>query len=1014
MSRRKRLLRVVLLLGLLLCTAVICKQVAVSRKAFFPSLAEEGRVTCPVSDPRNGVNTPLNRGASDRQTAQVSQDSSGKTRPRIKNKPWHRAEPIWKNGKRTTGQREAGDAKKSLNRHIEELLSGEYIPHEVLVRFLPSVPKEEIDKALNKVSKVGKRQLRSHKANAVFGELYRLYLPKNVTVAEALRVLLPEPVVKYAEPNCTVHLLFTPNDPRYDELWGMQTINAPLAWNVSQGEGVLVAVVDTGCDLDHPDLAANLWKNEGEIPDNGADDDGNGFVDDAYGWDFGDDDNDPDDKWGHGTHVAGTVAAVGNNSTLVVGLAFRAKVMAVKGFPSYGQGNEFDLAEAVHYAVDNGAKVINCSWRGRDLDVMREAMQYAYDNGCIAIAAAGNDGGSGKVYPAFYDTTICVGATNADDERAWFSNYGNWLDVVAPGLSILSLDVGGGCGSRDGTSMSAPHVSALAALILAVHSDYSFEEVRNVMRSTAVDLGDPGFDIYYGYGRIDAAAALDALGPIVTIVSVTPGDGVVGPSQPAATITWRSSDDGTYSVEVGGNGTPGSGTQIDSGTCLADNPADTVIGETDIENNTVQNVYVIVNSGSETFSGYTQVTDDHTAPTSTTLLPADGSVRGSVTTISGSASDAGGSTVTSVSVSIFDGVNYYDAGTGDFDSASPVWIPVSTGTTSWSCDASMVSWVSLTDYTIQCAATDAVGNSETPGAGVTFTFDDRAPEVAIDSIAPGSGVIGFSGYAEIEWHSNKAGTFHIELGGDGTLNSGTPVGLPDTGSCESDTPVIIRIDESEVGDNGASQIWIIVEDSDDPSKTGSTWVEIADDQTAPETAIKIPEDGYHGPINQIGGTVTDPQISRLYPDYHNQEGSVDGAGVEKVEIAIFDGECYYDGNDFASPVEVWLACADTTAWTYDTGAIEWHSGVKYTARARAVDKVGNQEMPGAEVEFTFAAPIPPKKKKSYLGKGCAINDEAATPGDTGGFLLPFLVLILLTYTLRMRSRNFRKTGLFFR
>jgi hypothetical protein len=320
-----------------------------------------------------------------------------------------------------------------------------------------------------------------------------------------------------------------------------------------------------------------------------------------------------------------------------------------------------------------------------------------------------------------------------------------------------------------------------------------------------------------------------------------------------------------------------------------------------------------------------------------------------------------------------------------------------------------VSWVNFTDYSIQCAATDAVGNSETPGAGVTFTFDNLAPEVSIDSIEPGSGVIGFSGFAEIEWHSSKAGTFHIELGGDGTLNSGTPIGSPNTGSCESNTPVIVGIDESELGDNGASQIWIIVEDSDDPLKAGTIWVEIVDDQSAPEIVIKLPAEGYYGPISEISGTATDQQISKLYPDYHNQEGSVDGAGVEKIEIAIFDGECYYDGNGFACYDEVWLEVAGTDTWSYDTGAIEWRGGVKYTVRARAADKVGNQEVPGADVEFTFAAPIPPKKEKSYLGKGCAMDDGANAPEDTGGVLLPFLVLILLTYALRTRSRRSDRT-----
>ncbi|MCB0371363.1 MAG: S8 family serine peptidase, partial [Bdellovibrionales bacterium] len=148
----------------------------------------------------------------------------------------------------------------------------------------------------------------------------------------------------------------------YDDLWGLKKINTEDAWDLTQGEGVVVAVVDTGLDLTHADIAENVWTNEGEIPGNGIDDDQNGYIDDVHGWDFGDQDNDVDDFQGHGTHVAGTIAAVGNNSEGIIGVAPKSKIMPVKGFSSYGGGTTSSLAAAIVYAAMNGADVISNSW----------------------------------------------------------------------------------------------------------------------------------------------------------------------------------------------------------------------------------------------------------------------------------------------------------------------------------------------------------------------------------------------------------------------------------------------------------------------------------------------------------------------------------------------------------------------------------------------------------------------------------------------------------------------------
>lgn len=335
-------------------------------------------------------------------------------------------------------------------------------------------------------------------------------------------------------------LAITPNDPYFADQWYLRQIQAPAAWDVTEGAGVIVAVLDTGVDLDHPDLVGNLWQNTREIPGNRTDDDRNGFIDDVNGWDFVDDDNDPTPDGGgrvpnasnaalsHGTLISGIIAAQTNNGLGYAGIDWHARIMPIRILNQEGGGGEGEAVAGINYAVKNGAKVINLSFVGDESGPgLKNAVLNAHNAGVVIVAALGNDAKDVNVfpvYPACYrsdleDWVIGVTATDENDVETEFTNYGsNCADLSAPGTRIQGLGLSdGNIGLLsdqhlwDGTSAASPMVAGTAALILSLYPDLTPNEVRSAIKLSVDPIREsvsgPGA---LGVGRLNIAKALAA------------------------------------------------------------------------------------------------------------------------------------------------------------------------------------------------------------------------------------------------------------------------------------------------------------------------------------------------------------------------------------------------------------------------------------------------------------------------------------------------------------------------
>ena len=404
-------------------------------------------------------------------------------------------------------------------------------------------------------------------------ELDRIFIFKTDNATDILslaRKIAQEPTVEYAEPNYILESHSVPNDPLFNQIYPLGIVHADTAWSIQKGDStVIIGIIDTGVDWDHPDLASSIWNNTKEIPDNNIDDDNNGYIDDIRGWDFlengvgadpGEDsttqDNNPMDFQGHGTHVAGIAAGSTNNGIGIASLSWGCKIMPLRigwrtkigpgGEPASGVGYSADMAKAFIYAADNGASICNLSYG--TTNAVLDGGLYAFRNGVVIVNAAGNSNTDEAALLGSQGWALSVAATNSDDKKTWYSSFNNSVDVSAPGgdsqtgnsLKFLSTIVNPSpfygnnlYTSFEGTSMASPFVASLAGLIKSQHKNWSPAQVMFQIVETAdsIDAKNPSYANKLGSGRINALRALTETvvpKPKLKFVTVTVDDKIGG------------------------------------------------------------------------------------------------------------------------------------------------------------------------------------------------------------------------------------------------------------------------------------------------------------------------------------------------------------------------------------------------------------------------------------------------------------------------------------------------------
>ena len=376
----------------------------------------------------------------------------------------------------------------------------EFVKGRVLVQTRAGLSDKEMDKLLKPHG--GKRKGHLKEIN-----VHVIELPENANEIAVMNALAKNPHVKFAELDLAVRPELIPNDTYYSSAWHLPKINGPVAWDASTGTGITVAILDTGVDGTHPDLIGSL------VP----------------GWNTYDNNSNSSDVYGHGTKVAGAAAAAGANAAGVAGVAWRAKIMPIRVSDTTGYAYVSTISSAINWAANNGARVANVSFAGvAGSSTIGSAAQYMRGKGGVVVVAAGNSGIQEAYAPNPYMTV--ASATDSADAKASFSSYGSFVDVGAPGVSIWTTTRGGGYGAASGTSFASPVTAGVYALMMAANPNLQPGTLDNLLFSTARDLGSSGFDNYFGYGRVDAAAAVAAARGAVATDTTSPSVSVSSPS----------------------------------------------------------------------------------------------------------------------------------------------------------------------------------------------------------------------------------------------------------------------------------------------------------------------------------------------------------------------------------------------------------------------------------------------------------------------------------------------------
>jgi len=403
------------------------------------------------------------------------------------------------------------------------------IPGRMIIRQRDGVSFAAVDESLKRLALKTKGRITSLKLSliqvpeeAVFGITQRLEKSGLFDVIEPDRLARGSDV--------------TPNDPNFTSQWHLSTIQAPSAWGISQGSSKsVIAIIDSGIDSTHPDLISKV----------------------AAGWNFLDNSSNTSDVLGHGTAVAGAAAAASNNGLGVAGVSWNSMIMPLVVLNASNSASYFNIANAITYAADNGARIINVSITGNSASsTLQSAVTYAWNKGATVFAAAGNGASSTPGYPAACDHAVAISSTENNDTLSGFSSFGTWVDLAAPGNNIVTTKVGGAYSAWYGTSFSSPIVAGVASLILSLQPARSNNSLVSLLLQNADDLGAPGHDPYFGSGRVNAYRALaaanlsgstDITPPTVFIASPATGASVAGVVQ----ITGTASDSsGVVKIEL--------------------------------------------------------------------------------------------------------------------------------------------------------------------------------------------------------------------------------------------------------------------------------------------------------------------------------------------------------------------------------------------------------------------------------------------------------------------------------